>query len=84
MTDSAIALSYESPQLHGRLDAGVGEALGVAHRQVLRVTIAVTDQIIGAGAAAVVDRLLERVKHEVGDQGDGDSPSDAAGARRHR
>ena len=42
-----------------RLDAGVSQALGVAHRQVLRAAIAIVDQIAGPVAAAGVDRLLE-------------------------
>ena len=40
-TDSARALSYESPRLPTDGDAGLGEPFGVAHRQALRPAIPV-------------------------------------------
>jgi hypothetical protein len=52
----------------GRVDAGVGQAFGVAHRQVLRAAITVVNQIADPVAAAGVDRLLERIEHEIGAQ----------------
>jgi len=45
MIDSASALSYESPRLPTEWgDPGVGEPVGVAHRQVLRPAVTVMDE----------------------------------------
>ena len=61
-----------------RLDAGVGQALGVAHREILAAAIAVMHQVADGVVAAVVDRLLERIEHEVGPQRRRDAPADDA------
>src|SRR5262249_57312818 len=49
-----------------RRDAGFRQPIAVAHREILGSTIAVMDQAGGAGAAAVVNSLLQRIEHEVG------------------
>ena len=54
---------------HGRRDAGVGEAIGVPHRQILRAAVAVMHQAREGVAGAVADGLLERIQHEVRAQG---------------
>ena len=51
-----------------RRDAGFRQPVGVAHRQILRAAITVMHEVLDAGAAPVVDRLLEGVEHEVGRQ----------------
>src|SRR5687767_15915787 len=58
----------------GRRDAGLGEARGVAHRQILRAAIAMMHEVLDAGAASVVDRLLEGIEDEVRRQRSRDAP----------
>ena len=79
MIDSASALSYESPRLptDGAMPASA-RSIGVAHRQVLRPAIAVMHEPVRGFAAPVVNRLLERVEHEVGRQRRRDAPADDA------
>src|SRR5207248_9203674 len=52
-----------------------------AHRQILRAAITVVDEAVDVPAAAVVDRLLERVEHEIGRQGRGDAPAGDASSK---
>lgn len=47
-----------------RLDAGLGEALGVLDRQVLRSAVAVVDQAAPMGRTAIVERLFKRIQDE--------------------
>ena len=61
-----------------RLDAGICQTLGVAHRQVLGAPIAVMDQVGDVGATAVVDRLFQGIKDTVGAQRRGHAPADDA------
>ena len=49
----------------GRLDACLGEPLGVADREVLHPAVAVMNEPIRALVLALADRLLERVEREV-------------------
>ena len=51
-----------------RLDAGLGEALGVLDRQVLAAAIAVMDEA-AADWPAFVDRLLQGIEDEAGMRG---------------
>src|SRR5208283_2425012 len=48
----------------GRLDAGLGEALGVFDRDVLHAAVAVMDEGAAAKGTALAQSLLERVEHE--------------------
>ena len=50
----------------GRLDARVGEPLGVAQRQILRPAVGMRDQFRVIGRSALVQSLLERVEDELG------------------
>lgn len=61
---------------HGGLNAGFGQALGVADRHVLRTAVAVVDQGIFALRRTGVERLLERIEHEVGTHRTADPPAD--------
>ena len=47
-----------------RKDAGLGEAFGVADRDVLPAPIAVMNQPVALAGAASVERLLQRVENE--------------------
>lgn len=49
-----------------RLDAGLGEALGVLDRHVLRPTVAMMDQAATVGRSAIVERLFERIEDGAG------------------
>ncbi len=48
------------------LDAGLGEALGVADRDVLHAAVAVVDEAAALHGAAVVQRLLQGIEDEAG------------------
>src|SRR4029078_11785845 len=61
---------------HGQRDGGIGETIGVAHREVLGAAITVMHEAVRRVAAPLVDGLLERVEHKVGRQGGGDAPPD--------
>ena len=62
----------------GRRDAGVGEAVGVPHREILPALIAVVHEAGEGVVATCVDRLLKRVQHEVGAHRGRDAPADDA------
>src|SRR3954447_26579329 len=47
------------------LNASVKQALGVTDREVLHATVAVVHEATLANRAAIAQRLLERVQHEV-------------------
>jgi hypothetical protein len=47
------------------LNASVKQALGVANRQVLHAAIAVVHEAALADRAAITQRLLKRIEHEV-------------------
>jgi hypothetical protein len=47
-------------------DAGVAEPVGLAHRHVLRALIAMMHEARLPLPAALADRLLQRIQHEVG------------------
>jgi hypothetical protein len=49
-----------------RLDTGLGQALGVLDRHVLRPTVAMTDQAAPIGRAAIVERLFQGIEDEAG------------------
>ena len=57
---------------------GVGQAVGIAHRQVLRAAVAVMHQVTHLRAAALVNGLFERIEDEVGAQRGRDTPADDA------
>src|SRR5262245_66608508 len=59
-------------------DTSFRQPIAVAHRNVLGAPIAVMDQAAGAGAAAVVNGLLQRIEHEVGRQRRRHAPPDNA------
>ena len=52
-----------------RRDPGVGEPVGVPHRQILRTPVAVMHQAADAIRATVAHRLFERIEHEVRPRG---------------
>jgi hypothetical protein len=65
---------------HRGLDAGLGQALGVADADVLRSLVRMMDKAILLGRTAFVERLLQRVGHELGPHRGGHSPAhDAPG-----
>jgi hypothetical protein len=47
------------------LDPGLGQALGVLDRYVLRPAVAMMDQATAMNRSAVMERLLERIQDEV-------------------
>ena len=51
-----------------RLNAGVGQPLRVAHREILAPAIAVVHEIADRVVTAGVNGLLQRIEHEVGAQ----------------
>jgi hypothetical protein len=55
-----------APAAHRQLDAGFGKAFGVPNRHVLRTAIRMMDQRVIALWPAGVQRLLQRIQHEVG------------------
>ena len=60
-------------------DAGVGQPLGVAHRQVLRAAVAVMHQVARAVTATIVDLAeLKRIEDEVRAERSRHAPSDNA------
>ena len=63
---------------HRRLDAGLGQTLAVADRDVLRAAVAVMDQGVVALGLPGVQRLLQRVEHEVGVHRTAHPPADDA------
>jgi hypothetical protein len=60
---------------HRRLDAGLGQALGVSDGHVLRTTVGVMDERTVALWLARIQRLLQRVEHEVGVHRAADAPA---------
>ena len=50
---------------HRRLDPGIGQALGVADRQVLGATVAVMHQSALSAHRAVIERLFEGIQGQV-------------------
>ena len=69
----AVALAAD-----GGFDAGLGQAFGVANADVLRPAVRMMNQCAIALGTAGVQRLLERIEHEVGAHGAGDAPADDA------
>jgi len=59
-----------------RFDARLGQSVGVAHREILRAAIAVVHHVVDAGAAAVINRLLERIEDEISPQRGRHAPAD--------
>ena len=51
---------------HGRLDAGLGKALGILDGQVLAASVAMMDQPHALGGAAFVNSLLQGIEDEAG------------------
>ena len=47
-----------------RLDAGLGQALGVFDRDVLAASVAVMDEPAAMHGPPLVERLLQRIEHE--------------------
>src|SRR5207247_1479822 len=47
-----------------RRNARVGEAIGVAHREILRAAVAIMDQPVRCVAAPVIDRLLQGIEEK--------------------
>jgi hypothetical protein len=64
-----------STAAHGWRDAGVAEAVCGRHRQRLRAAVAVMNQRGCRVAAAIVNRLFERIEHEVRAQRGRDTPA---------
>src|SRR3546814_5072809 len=93
MTVSARALSRgSSPRAgsgiadaaHGRLDAGLGQALAVLDRHILHAAVGVVDQTRAAYRPAGGKCLLQRVEHKASLRRAADPPARAcprAGAR---
>ena len=73
--ESAVIAVAEAPDRG--LDAGLGQALGVADRQVSGVAVARVDEITLNGSA-LVQRMLQGVEHEAGVGRAGDPPPDNA------
>lgn len=64
------------PRCRRRGGARVGQAVGVAHRDVLRAAIRVDDQ--ATVQLTVVQGLLERIKHQIGAHAGARPPADDA------
>src|SRR5262245_36635409 len=47
-----------------RLDAGIGQAVRIAHRQILRATVTVMHEVGEPGLASRIDGLFERIEDE--------------------
>jgi hypothetical protein len=60
----------------GGREPGISQAVGVAHRHVLRAAVAVMDEAVEAFSAAVIACMFQRVEDEVGGQGRGAAPAD--------
>src|SRR5690606_8425482 len=64
-----------STTAHRGLNAGFGEALCVADRDVLSTPVAVVDQAVGLLWLTLIQRLLQGIEHEVGLHGTADAPA---------
>src|SRR3954452_11611605 len=59
-----------------RLDARRGKSLGIFDREILHTAITVMDEAAAPDGPALVQSLLQRVQHEAGVSGAGDTPAD--------
>ena len=78
ITDSAARCRTNRRGCRPRSNTGVGESIGIAHRQVLRAAVTVIDQPVDPLAAAIVDGLLKGIEDEISHQGRRDTPADDA------
>ena len=62
----------------GRLDAGLGEPLGVADRDVLQAAVRVMNEPTVPDGTARVESLLQGIQHEAGMSGARDPPADGS------
>ena len=61
-----------------RLDAGLGETLGVSNADVLRAPVRMMDKATSVDGSSFVQGLLQCIQHEAGMGGPADAPADDA------